>query len=175
MSVHSLRPTNLSALFAALLLVCAAAAPALAQQKQQGQPVAANARKAADATGEAADAPPYQEYKGVRLGMTADEARRKLGNAQDKSDQQDVYSFSGEKELAQIYYQDGKVSAISVTYINAGDIAPTAKSVFGEAVEAKQDGSVYKAERYPKAGYLLYYTRTAGDAPMVVVTMKKID
>lgn len=175
MSVHSLRPTNLSALFVALLCVCAAVAPALAQQKQQTQAVAASARKAGDATGEAAQAPPYQEYKGVRLGMTADEARRKLGNAQEKSDQQDVYSFSGEKELAQIYYQDGKVSAISVTYINAGSAAPTAQSVFGEAVESKQDGSVYRAQTYQKAGYHLYYTRTAGDEPMVVVTMKKID
>ncbi|HYO64306.1 MAG TPA: hypothetical protein VER08_11795 [Pyrinomonadaceae bacterium] len=173
MPVYSTRLTSLSAL-AALLLVATPPAPAQQQrQAQSGQPVA---RKSADATGESvADAPPFQEYKGVRLGMTADDARRKLGNPQDKSDQQDVYSFSGDRETAQIYYDAGKVSAISVTYLDAGAATPTAKAVFGEAVESKQDGSVYRMERYPKAGYWVSYTRTSGDSPMVVVTMKRID
>ncbi|HYP54117.1 MAG TPA: hypothetical protein VEQ42_11285 [Pyrinomonadaceae bacterium] len=175
MPVYSNRLISVSAL-AALLLALTVTAAARPQQQRQPQSGAPVAKKSADATGEAAsDAPPFPESKGVRLGMTADDARRKLGNPQDKSEQQDVYSFSGDKETAQIYYQAGKVSAISVTYIDAGAAAPTAKSVFGEAVETKQDGSVYKMERYPKAGYWLSYTRTSGDAPMVVVTMKSID
>ena len=178
MPVSRIHPRYVSALVACLFLaaLCAAAAPAqAAAQKQQ----AVVAKKSDDATGEAkADEPPFNEYKGVRLGMDAAEARKKLGNPQDKSDAQDFYSFSGDKELVQVYYEGGKVSAIAVSYMGMGasdPAVPTAKAVFGEPVEAQPDGSVRRMERYPKAGYWLSYTRTAGDAPMVVVTLKKID
>ena len=33
--------------------------------------------------------PAFSDFKGVRLGMTADEARKKLGNPRDKSAEQD--------------------------------------------------------------------------------------
>lgn len=177
MPVSRIHPRYVSALVACLFLValCAAVAPARAAGQNQQAVVA---KKSADATGEAkADEPPFHEYKGVRLGMDAAEARKKLGNPQDKSDAQDFYSFSGDKELVQVYYEGGKVSAIAVSYMGVGasDAVPTAKSVFGEPVEAQADGSVRRMERYPKAGYWLSYTRTAGAAPMVVVTLKKID
>ena len=171
MPVSGNNPRYLSAL-AACLFVFALCASAAAQQQ------ANLAKKGADATGEAkSNEPPFHEYKGVRLGMDAAEARKKLGSPQDKSDAQDVYSFSGDKEMVQVYYEGGKVSAIAVSYLgmSAADPVPTAKSVFGETVPAEPDGSIRKMERYPKAGYWLSYTRTAGDAPMVVVTLKKID
>jgi hypothetical protein len=48
------------------------------------------------------------------------------------------------------------------------------KAVFGSDVEAKPDGSVNKMIRYPKAGYLISYLRTAGDEPMIVITVQKM-
>src|SRR3712207_2698488 len=64
-----------------------------------------------------ADKPLYNEYRGVRIGMEALEARKKLGNPTDKSDAQDFYVFS-EKESAQVYYdKGGKVMAVSVNYV----------------------------------------------------------
>jgi hypothetical protein len=172
--VHTrLRPVSAAALVAAVVLVWGGA-PASAQTGAQAR-AANSAKKSADATGVAPEEPPFHEYKGVRLGMSTDEARKKLGNPQNKSDEQDVYSFSDDKEMVQVYYEGGKVSAIAVMYIGAGEAAPTPKAVFGETVAADADGSVRKMERYPKAGYWLSYSRTPGDAPMVTVTLRKID
>lgn len=118
--------------------------------------------------------PAYTDYKGVTLGMTADAARAKLGSPTEKSDAQDFYNVSG-KQTVQLYYgADKKVSAVVVTYLDAGPAAPAPKSIFGSDVEAKPDGSVHRMERYPKAGYWLSYSRTAGDSPLVVITLSKI-
>src|SRR5919107_3261610 len=117
------------------------------------------AQTAAD---KAKDEPPFSAYKGVRIGMTADEARKLLGSPTEKDDKQDVYSFN-ENETCQVYYDETKkVSAVSVTYLG-GKSVPTAKAVLGDEADARQDGSLYKLIRFPKAGYWVSYTRTSGD------------
>jgi len=117
--------------------------------------------------------PPFHEYKGVRIGMTAEEARKKLGNPTDKDDKQEVYSVN-DNETCQVYYDDAKkVFAVSITYLG-GKAIPAAKNILGAEAEAKQDGSLYKLVRFPKAGYWVSYTRTAGDAPMTIIAMQKI-
>lgn len=118
------------------------------------------------------DKPLYAEYKGVRIGMEAGEARKKLGDPSDKSDAQDFYVFS-EKETAQVFYDKGKVMAISVNYLGEKS-APLPKVVLGIDIEAKPDGGMYKLVRYPEAGYFVSYNRTGGDDPLVTVTMQKI-
>lgn len=119
------------------------------------------------------DAPPFHEYKGVQVGMTTEEARKKLGNPADKSDTNDYYSFS-EGETAQLYYDAShKVTAIVIMY--TGDVAkaPTAKAVLGSDIEAKPDGPIYKKLDFPKAGYWVAYSRTSGDSPFVTITIQK--
>lgn len=121
------------------------------------------------------DEPPFSEYKGVRIGMTADEARQKLGAPQDKSDEQDFFVF-GEKESVQVFYdKTHKTYAISINYLGAGTSTPAPKSVVGSEIEAKPDGSMYKMVRYPKAGYWVSYSRTAGNDPLITVTLQRID
>ena len=116
----------------------------------------------------------YKDYRGVQLGMTADEVRKKLGNPKDKSDEQDFFVFN-ETETAQIVYDNThKVVTISADYLTVGADVPTAKQVFGSDVEAKADGSVYKLVRFPKAGYWLSFNRTGGTAPLTTVTLQKI-
>lgn len=126
----------------------------------------------AAATTSAPAAPLYGEYRGVKLGMTADEVRAKLGKAEEKSDAMDFYVFSG-TERARVYYRDGKASAIIATYIGRDAQAPSPAAVLGEEIEAKADGSMYKMTTYPQAGYWIAYSRTAGDSPMVIITMQK--
>ena len=122
----------------------------------------------------AADEPVFRDYKGVHIGMTAKEARQKLGDPREKSDAQDFFVFS-EKEMAQIYYDGSQtVTAISVDYMNGGSNAPAPKAVLGTEIEAKEDGSMYKMVRYPKAGYWVSYSRTAGSTPLITVTIQKI-
>jgi len=120
-------------------------------------------------------APAFNDFKGVKIGTHADEARKKLGNPRDKSADQDFYMF-GENQAVQVYYdKSGAVSAISIDFMSGASGIPSCKDVLGAEAEAKADGSVYKLIRYPKAGYWVSYSRTAGNSPTVTVTMQKID
>lgn len=118
--------------------------------------------------------PSYFDYKGVQIGMTAEEARQKLGEPKQKGKKQDFFTFS-DTETAQIFYdQNQKVLAISTNYVGKQSGAPTPEAILGTEIQAKPDGSVYKLVRYPQAGYWVSYNRTAGDAPIVSVTMRKL-
>ena len=120
-----------------------------------------------------ADEPLYAEFKGLKLGASRDEARKRLGNPQEKDKAQDFFVFS-DRERARVYYDDqGSVSAIIVTYIGKSADAPTPKAILGSEIEAKQDGSMYKMVNYPKAGYWVAYSRTAGDEPLTIITMQR--
>lgn len=117
--------------------------------------------------------PVYSDYRGIAIGMSADEVRSRLNNIK-KGDRQDLVSFS-EHESAQIYYDDkGKVTAISIDYIGDNSGAPTPETVLGTTIQAKPDGSMYQLNRYSDAGYWVSYNRTAGDKPIITITMQKM-
>jgi len=118
-------------------------------------------------------APVYQDFMGVTLGMASDEVREKLDHLKNKGEHQDLFVFS-QTQSAQIFYEGGKVTAISIDYVVKGGEAPTPESVLGEAVQAQPDGSMYQLKRYSDAGYWVAYSRTAGDSPIVTVTIQKI-
>ena len=121
----------------------------------------------------AANVPVFKDYRGVTIGMTAEEVRGKLDGLK-KGDRQDFLVFS-ERESAQIYYDDaGKVIAISIDYFGDNSNAPTPEAILGAALEAKADGSMYQLNRYPEAGYWVSYNRTAGAKPIVTITMQKL-
>ena len=117
--------------------------------------------------------PVFHEYRGVKIGWVADEVRKKLGNPANKGEEQDFYMF-GEKETAQFLYDKGQVTAISVDFMNGAKEVITPEQVFGTDFDAKPDGSKYKLVRYPKAGYWVSYSRTAGNTPIVTVTIQRI-
>ena len=116
--------------------------------------------------------PLYREYRGVTLGMSASDVRAKLGSPEEKSDEMDFFVFS-DRERARVYYKDGKASAVIATYIGKDAAAAAPAAVLGAEVEAKPDGSMYQMTPYPQAGYWVAYSRTPGDAPMVMITMQK--
>ncbi|MET0647478.1 MAG: hypothetical protein ABW208_12740 [Pyrinomonadaceae bacterium] len=166
--LHARTRTPAPARFALLLLAALALLPAALAQTPARKPAPA---APAD---QIQDAPPFSAYKGVRIGMSADEARKLLGSPTDKDDKQEVFAVSDE-ESCQVYYDAAKkVSAVSITYLT-NKAVPTAKTVLGEEPEAKQDGSLHKLIRYPKAGFWVSYTRTSGDAPMTIIAIQKID
>ncbi len=116
----------------------------------------------------------YSEYKGVTIGTTADIVRQKLGPPKDKSDAQDLYTFS-DNESAVFYYDAAHVvSAIMITYLGNLKDAPSVKDVFGEDVPPKPDGSIFKMVRYPKAGYWISYNRSGGDDAVISLAIQKI-
>lgn len=151
------RKSSLSLISFSLCLLCALTLAAHAQEQTQV---------------ETKDDPAFHDYKGVTIGMSADEARKKLGTPQDKSDQLDFYAFS-DNETAQISYDaQHQVSAIAINYIGT-DKAPACKVVLGTELTARPDGSMYRLVRYPKVGYWVSYNRTAGDSPVITVMMQK--
>lgn len=152
------------------------ARPAATPEGDAGQKNTAGAEgeKVAASAPPAADAPLFKEYKGVTIGMTADEARRKLGRPEEKGDVQDFFVFSN-TERARVYYDgEGKVSALIVTYLGKNAAPPKPPAVLGEEIESKDDGSLYKMVRYPDAGYYVAYSRTGGDEPLTIITMQKM-
>jgi hypothetical protein len=135
----------------------------------QGQTTSANSTSNSIAK---ANVPLFTDYRGVKIGMSADEVRSKLDQLK-KGEGQDFLVLS-DQESAQIYYDNqGKVTAISIDYFNNGK-APSPDAVLGIAIQAKEDGSMYQLNRYPEAGYWVSYNRTAGEKPIVTITMQKM-
>jgi len=133
------------------------------------------AQRTRTAAAEPEDQPAFVEFKGVRIGMTADEARKKLGNPRDKSVEQDLYIFNDTQAVQVFYDKAGTVSAISIDFMAGASGIPSAKAVLGTEAETRTDGSAYKMLRYPKAGYWVSYSRTAGSSPTTTITMQKIE
>ena len=113
---------------------------------------------------------PYKEYRGIRLGMTAAETRAKLGEPAMKSDEQDFYVLST-NETAQIVYNSAqKVVTISIDY-SAGVGAPDYKSIVGEGLLQRPDGSVFRMVMNDTERYWVSYNKTATVVPIVTITI----
>lgn len=177
----ALRGSLVAALLAVTLFLLPTATnaqEAVSAPQQPAQAEVAGAKTpAATATTPAAapaPAPVFTDYKGVTVGMNADDVRGKLNHLKEKGKLQDFFVFS-DNESAQVFYDDeGKVKAIAITYIGENHDAPSPKLILGEEVQAKPDGSLYELKRYPAAGYWVAYSRTAGDHPVITVTVQKM-
>lgn len=113
--------------------------------------------------------PLYKEYRGVRLGMTAAETRAKLGEPAMKSDEQDFYVISS-NETVQIAYIGQKVVTISTDYVG-GVGAPDYKSVVGEGLLEKPDGSLFRMVMYNSERFWVTYNKSASVVPLVTITI----
>ncbi len=140
------------------------------------QPEVAKASAVGSAAGNhtVSNFPVFTNYRGVRIGMSAAEVRAELDGLKEERTAQDFFVFS-EQESAQIFYdKDGKVTAISVDCFGPNSNAPSPNAILGADLQAKPDGSMYQLNRYPDAGYWVSYNRTAGDQPIITVTMQKL-
>jgi hypothetical protein len=139
-------------------------------------PVGSHAqRPRAASQGDGEDATPsFSDFKGVRIGMGAEESRKKLGSPRDKGADQDFYIFNDNEAVQVFFDKTGSVTAISVDFMSGATGIPLPKDVLGTNAETKADGSIYKMIRYPKAGYWVSYSRTSGDSPTITITMQKI-
>lgn len=166
--------------FTTLLMLLFFSLAVNAQQQTQAPDTQATNRMASASMAKAATsatvehAPLYNNFRGVELGMPADEIREKLGNIKDKGKKQDFFVFS-DSMTAQVFYDEsGKAIAISVDYVGKENKAPSPEEVLGQSVQARSDGSIHELKRYPEAGYWIAYNRTAGDNPITTITMQKM-
>lgn len=112
----------------------------------------------------------YREYRGVRLGMTAVEVRSKLGEPVMKSDEQDFYILSA-NETAQIAYDAShNVATISTDY-TGGVGAPDYKTVVGDSLVQKPDGSLFRIVFYNSEHFWVSYNQSSSAVPVITVTI----
>jgi len=112
----------------------------------------------------------YREYRGVRLGMTAAETRAKLGTAALQSDDQDYYVISANETTQIMYNAAQKVVMISTDYTN-GAGAPDYRSVVGEKILQKPDGSLFSMVRNDAERFWVTYNKSATVVPVVTITL----
>ena len=120
--------------------------------------------------------PVWQNYKGIAIGMTADEVRAKLGAAKSEDADGFFYIFSETENAQFLLDKDKKVRTVSVVFTADNTAAPKFADVFGKTaeLEAKPDGSIYKMVKYADAGYWVSYSRMAGEKAMVIVMIQKM-
>ena len=134
--------------------------------------LAASAQTQKAANAHAIQQPIYSDYKGVRLGMTADEVRAKLGKPALAADDQDYYIISQAETVQVAYDAEHKAKAISVDFID-GIGAPDYKAVVGPDIETRPDGSMHKIVFYKSLGFWVSYNRSVGGVPTVTITIQK--
>ncbi len=121
-------------------------------------------------------APVVTSLGGLTLGLTADEAKDKLGKP-DVSDKTGMlFTPSGTESIQIGLDEEGKIRTIAHIYTDGDKKAPSFEDVFGPGVEKPEStGTLYKMVRYPEAGMWLSYSLTNADSkPMTVVTMRRI-
>jgi hypothetical protein len=117
--------------------------------------------------------PLYTDFRGVKLGMTTEEAREKLGTPVLKDADMDYYVLS-ETVTAQVVYDAAhKVRIVSVDYAN-GAGAPDYRAIVGQELTNRPDGSAYAMVRYESRGFWVSYSRTGGSVTVVTITIQKI-
>ena len=122
--------------------------------------------------------PVLTNFKEIAIGTLAKDVREKLGKAEVEDTDGFFYQIS-DNEMMQIRLDaDKKVRLISVTYTGEHKNAPKYADIFGTdadvATVTKSDGSIYNRVPYPEAGYWVAYSRTAGEKPLVTVTIQKL-
>lgn len=116
--------------------------------------------------------PLYAEYRGVRLGMTAAEARAKLGEPAMKSNEQDYFVLSANETTQIVYDAFQKVTAISTDY-TGGVGAPDYRAVVGNGMLLQRpDGSLFRMVQYQSAGMWVSYNKSATVVPVVTITIQ---
>jgi len=121
--------------------------------------------------------PVFTEYKGITIGLTADEVRDKINKKPKIEDKDGFYYVFSDNEAMQIVLDENKkVKVISIIYSGENSGAPTYEAVFGKDVpfEKNPDGRVYKLIRYPESGYWVAYSSSAGENSTITVTIQKL-
>lgn len=113
---------------------------------------------------------PYREYRGIRLGMTAAETRAKLGEPAMKSDEQDFYVISTNESAQIVYNTAQKVITISTDY-TGGAGAPDYRSVVGEGLLQRPDGSLFRMVMNDAERFWVTYNKTSTVVPIVTITI----
>lgn len=155
-------PLWLLILFAVGMLFVLSAGIALGQKARTASTAASGTQQ-----------PFYADYKGVRLGMSPQEVREKLGSPAMRDSEMDYFVFSDSEAAQVVYDAESKVKLISVDY-QEGAGAPAPAAVVGAELERRADGSLYRIVRYNQQRFWVSYSRTSVPPVMVTITIQKM-
>jgi outer membrane protein assembly factor BamE (lipoprotein component of BamABCDE complex) len=117
--------------------------------------------------------PLYTDFRGAKLGMTPEQVREKLGTPVLKDAEMDYYVLSDTITAQVVFDANHQARMISVDYAN-GAGAPDYRTVVGQELTTREDGSAFTMVRYESKGFWVSYSRTAGPVTVVTVTIQKI-
>lgn len=114
------------------------------------------------------------DYKGVKPGSTKEDVHQKLGKpTKTDGDTDEEYDLGGSNTL-NVQYSDNTVRTMVFYFFSNDDKVPKFDDVIGTAkVEKKDDGSQTARFFDDKAKISITMSRTAGDSPMTVITIRQ--
>ena len=117
------------------------------------------------------------DYKGVKPGSTKDDVHQKLGKpSKVDSESSEEYDLGSSNTLDLQYGSDNVVRTMVLYFFSNDDKVPKFGDVVGDAkVDKKDDGSQTAKLVDAKSKVSITMSRTPGDNPMTVITLRKID
>ncbi|MEP6944934.1 MAG: hypothetical protein ABJA02_03390 [Acidobacteriota bacterium] len=123
-----------------------------------------------DSAGEA----PFKAYRGVALRMPVAQVTEKLGAPTQRSKAGDYYAISSTESVQITYDADQTVKSVSINFTGDLKTAPTPKEVVGTDIKKDADGIMNKMVSFPKDGFWVSYTRTAGKEATIIISLQKL-
>jgi hypothetical protein len=153
---------------AALALLLAAVSAAAQQPAPETAPPAA---PTSVTTAPPAGAKVMRDYRGVKLGMKAEEVRAAMGKAELSQPDKDRFIIKGDDRLT-VYYDGGAVKAIQL-YIVDPKNAPAWADVVGDAEIIEMESGAKRARRdVPEEGFWVSMYQSK-DGAMTTVTISR--
>jgi len=115
------------------------------------------------------------DYKGVKPGCTKDDVHQKLGKpVKADSESSEEYDLGNSNSLDVQYGADSKVRTMVLYFFSNDDKVPKFADVVGDTkVDKKDDGSQTAKLIDSKAKVSITMSRTSGDSPMTVITLRQ--
>jgi len=115
------------------------------------------------------------DYKGVKPGSSKDDVHQKLGKpAKADGESSEEYDLGSSNTLDVQYGADNKVRTMVLYFFSNDDKVPKFADVVGDTkIDKKDDGSQTAKMFDSKAKVSITMSRTSGDSPMTVITLRQ--
>lgn len=115
------------------------------------------------------------EYRGVKLGLTQEEVRQKLGKPNNSSETDEDYDLGNGNSMQVHYGADKKVDTIVLYFYSNDEKVPKFAEVIGDGKIEKLNDTIEKGKLVDNNGKLsITMVHTGGASPMTVITIKRL-
>jgi len=111
------------------------------------------------------------EFRGVRLGMKADQVHTALGKPASVVETREEFNFEGDNQLT-IHYENGEVRAIQIAFMESGK-APNWTEVVGDAEVNQMESGAKFARKVVNAEHFWVSMYRSKDGTMTRITISR--